>query len=127
LASLDWLVANEIEIGTIAAAAGHGREDPRAAGAALAAATGIAVVVTLGKEGAVAFSGGQGWAIGALPITPVDSTGAGDAFVGVLAAALDAGAALPQHSAAPASPARSPASSPARSRAFPSAPPSTSG
>ena len=57
--------------------------------------TGIAVVVTLGKEGAVAFSGGQGWAIGALPITPVDSTGAGDAFVGVLAAALDAGAALP--------------------------------
>ena len=95
LASVDWLVANEIEIGTIAAAAGHGREDPRAAGAALAAATGIAVVVTLGKEGAVAFSGGQGWAIGALPITPVDSTGAGDAFVGVLAAALDAGAALP--------------------------------
>jgi ribokinase len=95
LASVDWLVANEIEIGTIAAAAGHGREDPRAAGAALAAATGIAVIVTLGKEGAVAFSGGQGWAIGALPITPVDSTGAGDAFVGVLAAALDAGAALP--------------------------------
>ena len=95
LASVDWLVANEIEIGTIAAAAGHGRDDPRAAGAALAAATGIAVVVTLGAEGAVAFAGGEGWAIGALPITPVDSTGAGDAFVGVLAAALDAGAALP--------------------------------
>jgi len=95
LASVDWLVANEIEIGTIAAAAGHGRKDPRAAGAALAAATGIAVVVTLGKEGAVAFAAGEGWAIGALPITPVDSTGAGDAFVGVLAAALDSGAALP--------------------------------
>jgi ribokinase len=95
LAAVDWLVANEIEIGTIAAAAGHGREDPRAAGAALAAATGIAVVVTLGAEGAVAFAGGEGWTIGTLPITPVDSTGAGDAFVGVLAAALDAGAALP--------------------------------
>ncbi len=95
LAALDWLVANEIEIGTIAAAAGHGREDPRAAGAALAAATGIAVVVTLGAEGAVAFAGGEGWTIGTLPITPVDSTGAGDAFVGVLAAALDAGADLP--------------------------------
>jgi ribokinase len=95
LAAVDWLVANEIEIGTIAAAAGHGREDPRAAGAALAAAVGIAVVVTLGAEGAVAFAGGEGWTIGTLPITPVDSTGAGDAFVGVLAAALDAGAALP--------------------------------
>jgi ribokinase len=94
LAAVDWLVANEIEIGTVAAAAGHGREDPRAAGAALAAA-GIAVVVTLGREGAVAFAGGEGWTIGTLPITPVDSTGAGDAFVGVLAAALDAGAALP--------------------------------
>jgi ribokinase len=95
LAAVDWLVANEIEIGTIASAAGHGREDPRAAGAALAAAVGIAVVVTLGAEGAVAFAGGEGWTIGTLPITPVDSTGAGDAFVGVLAAALDAGAALP--------------------------------
>jgi ribokinase len=95
LASLDWLVANEIEIAAIAGAAGHGGEDPRAAGAALAAATGIAVVVTLGSRGAVAYDGGEAWEIGALPVTPVDSTAAGDAFVGTLAAALDGGAALP--------------------------------
>ena len=95
LASLDWLVANEIEIAAIAGAAGHGHEDPRAAGAALAAATGIAVVVTLGSQGAVAYAGGEAWEIGALPVTPVDSTAAGDAFVGTLAAARDAGAALP--------------------------------
>ena len=95
LTSLDWLVANEIEIAAIAGAAGHGHEDPRAAGAALAAATGIAVVVTLGSQGAVAYAGGEAWEIGALPVTPVDSTAAGDAFVGTLAAALDAGAALP--------------------------------
>ncbi|HKF59719.1 MAG TPA: PfkB family carbohydrate kinase [Dongiaceae bacterium] len=95
LASLDWLVANGIEIAAIAGAAGHGDEDPRAAGAALAAATGIAVVVTLGSQGAVAYAGGEAWEIGALPVTPVDSTAAGDAFVGTLAAALDAGAALP--------------------------------
>jgi ribokinase len=95
LASLDWLVANEIEIAAIAGAAGHGDEDPRAAGAAVAAATGIAVVVTLGSQGAVAYAGGEAWEIGALPVTPVDSTAAGDAFVGTLAAALDAGAALP--------------------------------
>jgi ribokinase len=95
LASLDWLVANEIEIAAIAGAAGHGHEDPRAAGAALAAAAGIAVVVTLGRQGAVAYAGGEAWQIGVLPVTPVDSTAAGDAFVGTLAAALDAGAALP--------------------------------
>ena len=95
LTSLDWLVANEIEIAAIAGAAGHGHEDPRAAGAALAAATGIAVVVTLGSQGAVAYAGGEAWEIGALPVAPVDSTAAGDAFVGTIAAALDAGAALP--------------------------------
>lgn len=95
LASLDWLVANEIEIARIAGAAGHHQEDPRAAGAALAKATGIAVTVTLGSQGAVAYAGGEAWEIGVLPITPVDSTAAGDAFVGTLAAALDAGAALP--------------------------------
>jgi ribokinase len=95
LASLDYLVANEIEIQTIAASMGVGRDEPKAAGAALAAATGIAVVVTLGSAGAVAFAGGESWEIGALPIKPVDSTAAGDAFVGTLAAALDAGEALP--------------------------------
>src|SRR5262249_15096988 len=91
LASLDYLVANELETRAIAAAMGLASEDPRAAGAALAAATGIAVVVTLGSEGAVAFAGGEAWSIGALPIKPVDSTAAGDSFVGNLAAALDSG------------------------------------
>jgi ribokinase len=80
LSFLDWLVANEIEVMAIAAGAGQERDDPRAAGAALASATGVSVVVTLGSEGAVAFTGEEAWKIGALPITPVDTTGAGDAF-----------------------------------------------
>ncbi len=95
LRSLDWLVANEIEILTVAKAAGQGREDARAAAAALAAATGTAVIVTLGPQGAVSFAGSEGWEIGALPVKPVDSTAAGDAFVGTLAAALVEGTALP--------------------------------
>ena len=33
--------------------------------------------------------GDQCWKVGALPVTPVDTTGAGDTFVGVLAAYLD--------------------------------------
>src|SRR5262249_23961553 len=95
LASLDYLVANELKAQAIAASMGLPSEGARAAGAGVAAATGIAVVVTLGSEGAVAFAGGEAWSIGALPIKPVDSTAAGDAFVGNRAAALDAGEGLP--------------------------------
>jgi ribokinase len=96
LPCLDWLVANEVEVRMIAATtAGRGEEDPRAAGAALAGATRAGVVVTLGAQGAVAFAKGQAWEIGALPITSVDSTAAGDAFVGALGASLDDRGELP--------------------------------
>ncbi len=95
LPALDWLVVNEIEAAAIAANLGLGQENSRAIAAALSKATGITVVVTLGAVGAVAFAGKQGWEIGALPIKPVDTTAAGDAFVGAFAAALDEGADLP--------------------------------
>jgi ribokinase len=95
LRALDWLVVNEIEVLALAQGLGRGSADPRAAGAAVAAAAGVAVVVTLGAQGAVAFTGSEAWQIGALPIKPVDSTAAGDAFVGAFAAAIDRGTALP--------------------------------
>jgi ribokinase len=95
LPALDWLVVNEIEVLTVAKGLGRAGAEPRAAGAGVADAAGIAVVVTLGAEGAVAFTGSETWQIGALPIKPVDTTAAGDAFVGAFAAAIDRGAALP--------------------------------
>jgi ribokinase len=50
------------------------------------------LVVTRGALGATAFlSDGCRLDVPALPIEPVDTTGAGDTFVGVLAAALDSG------------------------------------
>jgi ribokinase len=50
-----------------------------------------AVVITLGAAGAViATNQGERWYVSAPPTKVVDTTGAGDAFVGVLAAALAA-------------------------------------
>ncbi|MGE0717624.1 MAG: PfkB family carbohydrate kinase [Alphaproteobacteria bacterium] len=96
LDAVDILVVNEIEAGMVAAGAGlAGEGDPIAAGRSLAAGFAGTVVVTLGAAGAVALGAGGGWRAAALPIRPVDTVGAGDAFVGALAARLDAGDDLP--------------------------------
>lgn len=82
---IDVLVANAGEAATLGA-------DP----AALARRLRRALVVTSGGAGSTAFlaDGGQ-IDTQALAIEPVDTTGAGDTFVGVLAAGLDRQLALP--------------------------------
>jgi ribokinase len=57
----------------------------------LAERRGLVCVVTLGKAGALAIGRGEAWRVPVLPISPIDTTGAGDAFSGVLAAGLDTG------------------------------------
>ncbi len=88
LAALDWLVVNESEAELLARSLSLTATDARSAGHAIAKAVGTTVIVTLGGEGAVAFSGTDVWTVGTLPITPVDTTAAGDAFVGAFAAAM---------------------------------------
>ena len=83
---LDWLILNEGEASELARAQGLGAD-----AAALAKALGIGIVTTLGAEGIAACRGAERWRVPALPITPVDTTGAGDAAVGAFAAALDRG------------------------------------
>ena len=86
LAELDIVVANEGE----AAALGG---DP----AGLARRLRLALVVTRGGAGSIAYlADGGRIATPALAVTPVDTTGAGDTFVGVLAAGLDDALALPE-------------------------------
>jgi ribokinase len=69
-----------------------GQDDVEAAAEALTARTGAPVVVTLGGDGAlVAAPGTPLRRHAARPATVVDTTGAGDAFNGALAAALAAG------------------------------------
>lgn len=65
--------------------------DPVAAAQEFHRRTGQPVVVTLGSRGAAWFSGGQVLRAASPVVTVVDTTGAGDAFLGALAAALVAG------------------------------------
>ena len=92
LAGVDVLVVNGIEAEALRQEiGGQGIGGPEAAARGLAETFGVICAVTLGGEGARAFGPEGAWSVDALRITPVDTTGAGDAFVGVLAASLDCG------------------------------------
>jgi ribokinase len=92
LGLLDWLIVNENEAKQIAGALDIKTDDARIAAQALAKTRGTTVIVTLGAAGAAAYLGkGGGFSVGALPIRPVDTVGAGDSFVGGFAAATDRG------------------------------------
>lgn len=91
LAAVDVLIVNEIEIVQVAAHAGGGNEPPRSLPQWLARRFGLTVAATFGAEGSLCHTGREAIHTPALAIRPVDTTGAGDTFCGVLAAALDAG------------------------------------
>jgi ribokinase len=94
VSQLEVLVINELEaeafLGRPAANPAQAEEAARAAVAMGAQSA----VVTLGAAGAVLAQGNSIHRMKAQRVEAVDTTGAGDAFVGALAAALAAGAAL---------------------------------
>lgn len=90
MALVDVLVVNEGEAQALAERSGVLVER-------LAARLGVTVLETRGAEGAIwRGADGAGWSIGAIAIRPIDTTAAGDAFVGVLAAGIDRGLTPPE-------------------------------
>jgi fructokinase len=61
-----------------------GLDSVQAAAAALSAKTNAVFAITLGKEGTLLSTSHGTEIIASIPITPVDATGAGDAFVGAV-------------------------------------------
>ena len=91
--AVDYWLVNELEGRALAAQAGlMAVIDPGALAGHLAERLNAIVIMTLGSEGSVAAeANGQVLRVSAPSVEVVDTTGAGDAFVGGFAAALAAG------------------------------------
>jgi ribokinase len=92
ITAFDIIIVNEHEAADLARHLSVAAKGADATATALARRLGRTLITTLGADGAVAVHNGELIRVPALPVTPVDTTGAGDTFCGVLAALLDEGA-----------------------------------
>ncbi len=119
LALVDYLVVNEVEVAMLA---GQAPGRPAESAAALRAQGVSHVVVTLGAGGATYYGEGTPIIVPAFHVPVLDTTAAGDAFVGAFAVALVEGALWPPRFAAAMRPAPWPARAWALSPHCPPAP-----
>lgn len=90
LANVDYLIVNEIEAHQLAQGLELKMQDAGGLAREISARYDLVCIITLQEKGAVAAGQGGLYAIGALPVEVVDTTGAGDAFCGIFAACLQA-------------------------------------
>ena len=92
VSAIDLLIVNAIELDQLRAPRPIPGADLMARARVLAASLHVDVLVTLGAEGSfLARANGEQAAARALAVTPVDTTGAGDTYAGVLCAAMASG------------------------------------
>ena len=94
LALVDVLIPNESETALLTGLPVGSDAEAEAASAALRSMGVGTVILTLGERGAMFALEGEAGLVSAFTVTPVDTTAAGDAFVGGFAVALAEGQAL---------------------------------
>jgi len=90
-ANADYVIPNETELEALTGSAVRNLEDAEAGGQQLVDAGLRHVIVTLGANGALSMTAEHVRHVAAFPVNPVDTTGAGDAFIGSLAVFLASG------------------------------------
>ncbi len=88
---VDLVAPNETEVAAITGRPVTGRSDALAASRSLLALGARAVLVTLGGDGALYCGASGAWHCPAVPVQAVDTTAAGDAYLGAMAVALAEG------------------------------------
>jgi ribokinase len=91
LTSVDYFTPNETEAEAISGVCVHSPDDARTAASVLLARGFRRIIITLGEAGALLATPHSAEIIAPFPVSPVDTTGAGDAFSGSLAAFLGEG------------------------------------
>ena len=91
---VDILILNETELGFLTSTDLHDTDDPAQfveAARSLQTGANAIVCVTLGKRGVLALIGGEASLVSGRAVKAIDTTGAGDCFVGAIAAQLAGG------------------------------------
>jgi ribokinase len=91
LKNIDYLIVNEIEAQQLAQNLGVAGTDPRQIARSIAQMGKLACIITMEDKGSIAARGDALYAVPALQVEVMDTTGAGDAFCGIFAACLQAG------------------------------------
>ena len=93
LAAADYFVPNETEAEVIAGLPVHSTEEAKKCAAAFLTKGFRKVILTLGERGCLLASAEKSELVPPFPVTPKDTTGAGDAFIGSFAVFLAEGSA----------------------------------